>query len=180
MAGVNRMSVGRMPMNYFMCSGKDPTEEYGENATVIKKFDPNCILVVISFIIDIFALAKIFLYKRKVEKGTQNIELGQLNNSAPANQRRNAEWNQNEEKKMRHIPKSLVDLTTYLLCITFNLIFLVIFGAMDKIEPSQLNKYENRWLAYFVQIIGFALAVLGIALQYYMRNFSAFKKLLKN
>ena len=180
MAGVKRMSVGRMPMNYFMCAGKDPSKEYGENAVVTKKFDPNCILVVVSIIIDIFALAKIFLYRRKMEKGTQNIELGQLNNQAPADQRRNEGWNQNKDKKIINIPKSMVDLTTYLLCIIINLIFWIAIVAIGQIEPSKLNKYENRWLAYFIQIIGVAIAILGIALQYYMRNFSAFKKIWKN
>ena len=180
MAGVKRMSVGRMPMNYFMCAGKDPSEEYGENAVVTKKFDPNCILVVVSIIIDIFALAKIFLYRRKMEKGNQNIELGQLNNQAPADQRRNEGWNQNKDKKIINIPKSMVDLTTYLLCIIINLIFWIAIVAIGQIEPSKLNKYENRWLAYFIQIIGVAIAILGIALQYYMRNFSAFKKMWKN
>ena len=177
MAAVKRMSVGRMPLNYFMCAGKDPSEDQGEKASVIKKFDPFGILIVISFIIGIFALTKIFLYQRKMEKGNRDIQLGQLNNSAATDQRRNHEWNQNKEKKMNNIPKSLIDLTTYVLCIIFNLIFVVAIVAMHQIEPSQMNKYENRWLAYFIQIIGIAFAILGIALQYYIRNFSAIKEM---
>ena len=81
---------------------------------------------------------------------------------------------------MNYIPKSLIDLTTYVLCIIFNLIFVVAIVAMNQMEPYKMNKYENRWLAYFIQIIGIAFAILGIALQYYIRNFSAFKEVWKN
>ena len=180
MAGVKRMSVGRMPLNYFMCSGKDPSEGYGEKSSAIRKFDSFGIVVVISFIVNIFALTKIFLYQRKMENGTQDIQLGQLNNSAHNDQRQNEGWNQNREKQTKNIPKSLVDLTTYVLCILFNLIFVIVIVAMAQIEPSKMNQYENRWLAYYIQIIGIAFAILGIAIQYYIRNFAAFKEMWKN
>jgi len=33
-----------------------------------------------------------------------------------------------------------------------------------------LNKYENRWMTYYIQIIGFAVAMLSICIVYYVKN----------
>ena len=78
MAGVKRISIGKMPIGYYMCSGKDPSLEYGKDAsaTIGKKYDTFGLLVVISLVTNIFALGRIFFYQRKIEKSTKQIELG--------------------------------------------------------------------------------------------------------
>ena len=42
--------------------------------------------------------------------------------------------------------------------------------ARNRIDKMDLNKYENRWLTYYIQIIGFAVAMLGICIIYYVKN----------
>ena len=174
MAVLKRMSIGKQPLNYYMCCGKNPS---AESSSKMKKFDTFGIVVVLSFVMHIYALTKIFFYQREMENINQNINLGQLSHSNANNRRHNEERKQEEVRKFRNIPKSIVDLSTQVLCVLFNVIFVAIITTMNQIEPSKLNNYENRWLAYFIQIIGIAICIIGIALQYYIKNYSAMKKM---
>ena len=171
MALLKRISLGRMPLNYFMCSGKNPFEE-NENITPnIQKFDTFGIVVVISMIVNIFALTRIFLHERKMSTEMQSNDIGRLNNPANANQVQSQE----ARKRASNIPRSMIDLTTQILFVLLNIVFVVITVVMSQMNPSELNKYTNRWLAYFIQIIGVALGIVGTALHYYVKNFSDLK-----
>ena len=86
MALVKRISVGRMPLNYYMCSGRDPTSDEEIPGKVAKKYDTLSLLVIISFIVWVFAAAKIFLYQRKIEQSTRNIELGRIQSTGSSAQ----------------------------------------------------------------------------------------------
>ena len=182
--GVKRMSVGRMPLNYFMCAGKNPNEENAEAGPggTLKKVDTTGILVTISVALNIFLLAKIFLYQRKVEKRTQDIQLGRINPFGNNAQQQNLAWSNtdNERKKISSLPKSMSDLTTQILCFIFHVIFVIVCIAMNRIEPINLNERKNRWLAYYIQIIGIAIAILGTCTAYYVRNRSLPKAIWRN
>ena len=172
MALVKKVSVGRMPLNFYMCSGKDPTaydDEDGQGKGA-RKYDTTSILVIISFLLHIFASAKIFLYQRKIEQSTRNIELGRISNSQNAIENRRQPTKDARDIEMRNVPRSMVDLTTQVLCSTLNLTFVVVHLAINRIEPKDLNAYEYRWLVYYIQIIGIAVAILGISVQYYIKN----------
>ena len=170
-AVVNRLSIGRMQLSYFMCSGEDPSQGQVEDPpdTIIRKYEALGLLVVASFIFNVCVFIKIFLYQRKMEQSTQNIELGRMNpfqNEVP-----HIAWADPDKRNVKsNVPKSMIDLTTQILV----LIFQVTFGAMVLvrygIEPLDLNKYENRWLTYYLQIIGAAVAILGISIIYYIKN----------
>ena len=182
MAGVKRMSVGRMPLNYYMCTGRDPSTEYGKavSAKSVRKFDTFGLLVVTSLVTNVVALARIFLYQRTVEKSTQKIELGRIQQLAPNNQERNEDRPNNEEPKIRNMPKSMADLRTQILCLLINLFSVIVNSILAKIEPSELNDYGNRWLTYYIQIIGVAVAILGISIQYYIKHTSSIKAIVRN
>ena len=182
LATVKKMSFGKMPLFYYMCTGKDPSLEYGRDRSVnnVPKYDTFAILVVVSVILNIFALAKIFLYQRQMEKRTQKIELGHFENSFNTDERPQTIWQNNNQKKIRNMPKSMADLSTQALCFLINAINVVINITISKMEPAELNDYGNRWLIYYVQIIGIAVAISGISLQYYIKNFSSLKIIYNN
>ena len=170
-AVVKRMSIGRTQLSYFMCTGGDPSQgQVGNHPdTIIRKFETLGVLVVASLMFNVCVTIKIFLYQRKMEQSTQNIELGRMNpfqNDVP-----HIAWADPDKRNTKsNVPKSMIDLTTQILV----LIFQVTFGAMVLvrygIEPLDLNKYENRWLTYYLQIIGAAVAILGISIIYYIKN----------
>ena len=101
----------------------------------------------------------------------QSNDIGRLNNPANANQVQSQE----ARKRASNIPRSMIDLTTQILFVLLNIVFVVITVVMSQINPSELNEYTNRWLAYFIQIIGVALGIVGTALHYYVKNFSDLK-----
>ena len=186
MAAVKRMSIGKMPLNFFMCTGKDPSLEYGkdEPITVVQKYDTFGLLVVVSLVTNVAALGRIFLYQRKVERSTQKIELGRIN---PPGDDMNHDGSSAQatisHSMVRNMPKSMADLSTQALCILINLINVVVNAAIvriAKIEPNELNKYENRWLVYYIQIIGIAVAILGISIQFYFNNRSSITAICRN
>jgi hypothetical protein len=197
MTAVKRMSVGRMPLNFFMCSGNNPDGDIGVHTpnAIIRKFDTLGILVVISFVLNMFVSVKIYLYQRKMERRTRNIELGRINDVEGDDKHRRIAWNNDNQtngsmkndvagdgKHQRiawnndnqtngsNIPKSMADLTTQSLCLIFQVIFAIVNIAMNRIEPLKLNEPENRWLAYYIQILGIAVAILGTAIQYYVKT----------
>ena len=75
------------------------------------------------------------------------------------------------------MPKSMADLTTQFLCLMLNLIFVIVHLIMNQIEPKELNAPENRWLAYYIQIIGVTVTILGISCQYYLKNRSLLRSI---
>ena len=169
-ATVKKMSIGRMPMNYFLCAGKDPNEGHsGSLETVVHKYESTGILVVLSFVLNICAFVKIFAYQRKMEQSTQSIELGHIipsRNNLPQLTRPNP----NKRHSITNVPKSMADLTTQILIIIFQVSFVVMVMVMNQVKPIDLNKYENRWMVYLVQIVAAAVALLGISVIYYVKN----------
>ena len=120
MALVKRASFGKMPLNYFMCCGIDPTDgDDKDRKKLAKKYDTVQILFFISFIIYCFASPQIFLYQRRIEKSTKNIELGSMQNSNNSNQQDNPAKNDEPDFKARNMPKSMADLGTQFLCMTW-------------------------------------------------------------
>ena len=170
-ATVKRMSVGRMPLAYSICAGKDPDEvqSISRPDKVIYKFDTPAFIVAASVIFNVFVFIKIFLYQRKMEQSIQNIELGRIKPSQ--NDTSIVAWsNPNARKIISNVPKSMADLTTQILCLLFLMANLAMIVARNRIDKTELNKYENRWMTYYIQIIGFAVANLGICIIYYVKN----------
>ena len=175
---IEHMSTRNIPLSYYLCTGKAPS---GHNKSTLEsynpeKFDTTALIVFVSFLLHIFTAAKIFFYQRKLEKLSNNIEMGQLSGTAAENDRtgnqRRLAWvnNQpNQAKKISNISKSMADLTTQLLCLTFLLAERIVDLVMNKTEPSDLNKYQNRWLVYFNPLM-FSFGAIGICGQYYVRN----------
>ena len=170
-AAVNRMSFGRMQLTYFMCTGTDPSKGHDENHPdiITRKFETVGILVIASVVFNACVFIKIFLYQRKIEQSTQNIELGQMRPCQ--NDSEYVAWdNANKNNTTSNVPKSMVDFTTQILCLIFQGTFVAMALVRYKIEPLDLNKYEHRWLTYYIQIIGAAVAILGISIIYYIKN----------
>ena len=169
---VKHISVGRKPMNYYMCCGKDPNEDnVGEGKDeIVRKYDTTGILAVLSFTLHLILSTKIFLYQRRMEKREDNVELGRLNTRN--SQGSNEAWGNHLEvkRKLSNFPKSMADLTTTMLCLSSSLVLAIATAAMNRTSPVDLNQYQNRWLAYFNQIIAFSFAISLICIQYYARN----------
>ena len=182
MTAVKRMSVGRMPLNFFMCSGENPDGDVAVHTSneIIRKFDTRGILVVISLFLNMFVSLKIFLYQRKMERSTRNIELGRINEVEEKDPHEKVAWNNGNQTNGSNIPKSMADLTTQALCMIFQVTFVIVNVAMNRIEPLKLNDDENRWLGHYIQIIGIAVAILGISIQYYVKRNSLSSTIWKN
>ena len=172
MALVKKMSVGRKPMNYFMCCGKNPNEGNAadEKDDIPRQYDTTGILALLSFTLHLIVSSKIFLYQRRMEKREDNVELGRLNNrNSPGS---NEDWGNRRElrRKSSNFPKSMADLTTTMFSLSYSLVLAIATTAMNQKSPVDLNQYQNRWLAYFNQIIAFSFAISVICIQYYARN----------
>ena len=178
MALVKRVSIGKMPLNYFMCTGKDPTNEGPKKGAL--KYDTLNIIVIISVLLHIFPSIKIFLYQRKIRQSTKNIELGRIKTSRNTTQALNSPKKKDQETITRNMPKSLSDLTTQFLCLMLNLVFVIVLLTMNQIEPKELNASENRWLAYYIQIIGVAVTIVVTSCQYYVKNHSILRAMWRN
>ena len=172
---VKKTSIGRMPLNYYLCTGKNPNEavESDEDSnSVTRKFDTISILMCFSLILHMFAFTKIFWYQRKMEQRTENIRLGRITPKDRNDQGQDIAGVIDRPRMVPNMPKSMADLTTQLLTLTFIIILGTLTILMNRTDPIKLNEYENRWLVYFNQIIGASVAILGITTQYYMKNTS--------
>ena len=178
MTFVKLVSVGEMPLNYFMCVGKHPNDQKKaqSSSSMTKKYDTTALLVIASFLLHVFAAIRIFKYQRQLEKRTKNIEIGRMNASPRECDRIGAQgiaWTSYQEHrpaKSSIVPRSMADLLTQLLCLTLLVVVCSVDIAMNKTDPADLNKYQNRWLVYLNQIITFSFGVSGICVQYYARN----------
>ena len=174
---VKWMSPGRRALNYFMCAGKNPNEknEAGTNNSITRQYDTTGILSLLSFVLHLVLSMKIFLYQRRMEKRTENVELGRMSGpcSGENGRKRNVAWGGNEDNsgtRSSTLPKSMADLTTQMLCLTFLVVVSIVTTVMNGTDPDELNQYGNRWLAYFNQIIAFSFAISAICFQYYAKN----------
>ena len=107
MALVKKISIGRNPLNYYMCCGKNPDEgnTAEEKNTVIRKYDTTGILVILSFALHLIASTKIFLYQRNMEKRSDNVVLGRMNDKYASENGRNqgpeVAWENRQEMPVR-------------------------------------------------------------------------------
>ena len=186
---VKKMSVGQMPLNYFMCAGKNPNEDHinKSSASIHGKFDSVSILIGLSLVLHVFVYAKIFLYQRKIERKIQSIQLGCINGlEENLNQRqRNTAWSNDAGcwgpvDKLSNLPKSMADLTTQILCLIAHIIMAILVRVMNQMEPSNLNEYEHRWIVYVNQIVNVAAAGVFVHGLYYARNISVSKTIWRN
>ena len=177
-AAVKRISVGKMPLNYFLCTGINPNsqaviQKYG---IVSRKFGTVRIIAVLSFVLHVFVFGKIFFHQRKNEKKVKKVALGTM--KPP----RRLAWSTDEEETQNsNLPKSMVDLLTQILCLallTFDSVILITMNSI--IDPASLNIYRYRWIVYWNQIISLAIGVIGIPGVYYIRNTSLPKAIWRN
>jgi hypothetical protein len=170
------MNFDKMPLQYFMCSGNNPGEQKGSASsepTATNTF--NYIILGPTLLLHIFVLfciTKIFLYQRTTEQRSKSIELGRLDTTQNDNERRQVAWNDNTHQRVSNLRKSMIDLTSHTLCLIFPLIYAIVVMVVSRKDPDEFNQYQNRWFAYFTQIIGSALAMLGILVSYYAKNTS--------
>ena len=176
---IEHMSTRNIPLNYYLCTGKVPPEHSKSTLEGYhpEKYNTTVLIVFVSFLLHVFTAAKIFFYQRKLEKLSNNIELGQLDGTATENDRtgnqRRLAWGNNQPNQVRktsNISKSMADLTTQLLCLTFLLAVSITDLVMNKTKPTDLNQYRNRWLVYFNHVLVFSFGAIGICGQYYARN----------
>ena len=186
-AAVKRISIGRMPMNYFMCTGKDPNKEYPRYTnykSVSNKLDTTSILVCVSFILHLTVYTKIFWYQRKMEKKMQSIQLGRIN-SSEANADQKMAWSDETchltpVDTFSRMPKSMADLTTQISALGVHVIMAILILVMNQTEPIKLNDYSKRWIVYINQIIGVAAASVFVHAFYYVRNTTLSKFIWRN
>ena len=183
-AAVKRLSVGKMPIHYFLCAGENPNVKNEENEYQIpNKFNTIQILVCISVALHVFVSTKTFLCQRKLEKQTKRIRLGLINPAQPSNNDHSRRqtyskdaWpddqinNQGVGGGIISFSKSMIDFTTQILCMMFFVMYSIIQLILLSIAPEELNEYKNRWYAYFIQIIAAPIAIIGISLIYYTKN----------
>ena len=192
---VNRMSIGRMSLNYYLCNGKHPGSEHSEfrpkmnnstheilqnttnaNDVAYKKLDTTSMVGLISFIIHIVLLSKISLYQRKIKRETENIQLGSMHplpNSKDSN-------NIGTGLRVSNA-KGMADLFTLSLSFMFLSFYSCILTIMHwYLEPAELNSYRYRWIVYWNQILGVSVSIIGIAGSYFLRNSSVTKAIWRN
>ena len=184
---VNRLSIGKMSLNYFLCSGNDPEMEISDSGPKLKngtheilrnteettddlpkKLDTTSMIGLASLVIHIVMFTKIFLYQRKVEKETENIQLGKMEPIVNL-----AETNKVGRGLNANNGKSMADFFTLTLTVMFLSVYSGILVTMHHyLHPAQLNLYEYRWIVYWNQILGVSVTIAGIAGSYYLRNSS--------
>ena len=82
---IKRFSVGVLPLNYYICTGMDPSKANGiENyQSLSKKYNSSLIVLSVSFLLHLALGPKIFLYKRKAEKRVVPVVLGNFSQQPP-------------------------------------------------------------------------------------------------
>ena len=183
MVVVQRLTYRRMPLLYFMCTGKSPVEDVDSKDNFlpnIEKINFIEILVYASFALHVIILTKIYLYERRMEKAAENIQLGTLDISDYNNvQGKRIALSAPKTPKTTNMTKSMIDFTTQMSC----LLFLVMIASVnitvkDNIEPSKVNQNKYRWFAYFHQI-GITVGIILISLIYCVKNRQIFNGVLK-
>ena len=145
---------------------KKTTVDYG-----IEKFNTTGILVCVSFLLHGFVLTKIFLYEWKMEKKTQNINLGILQNTEgnTTRQRKIAWPNENKFERLPNLSKSMIDFTTQLLCLLLLVLVAIMNYVKNATKPREAMDVKKWWYGNSEQT-AVTIAMIGISLLYYGRN----------
>lgn len=171
MCTVKRMSVGRMPLNYYMCAGINPQ---GENIPEfnVTKFDAPRYLVLGSYVLHIFVFAKIFLYQRKMERKMKRVQLGIIHSSGNNDQPQILAKTTVNLQRFSNLSKGMVDLVTQSMTFAYFFTNAILLSIMNRMKPNELNEYQNRWIVYWNQLIGIGVALIVLRTIYYIRKFS--------
>ena len=136
----------RQPINYFICTGFDPTQYKDKSFNIYGFFE------ILTVLIQLFVYFKIHQYKMKGPSLNPNTD-------------------EKRKKVMFHVEKnSMPSFLTNLFNIivtavsTFYMIFVI------KLDPHKLNEFPHSFMVQFVCLCLFSTLVMSITASYYIKH----------
>lgn len=155
-SAVRRLSPGKFPLYYYLCTGNDPNEDQGIGTymSISPKYNAGRIIVVFSLILHIFIVPR-FIYTRiltKIKERPIRIGILQPHNQENSTDRVVIPNNRNNQPIMRRNNVTLFGLFIQLVALGILLLFGIGMRNSLNVEPDKWNKKEYYWIPMTVLI----------------------------
>ena len=155
-SAVRRLSPGKFPLYYYLCTGNDPNKDQGIG-TYMKtspKYNAGRIIVILSLMLHILIIPR-FIYTQictKIKEKSINIGILEPNNQENSTDRVVTPHNRNNQPNMRRNDVTLFGLFIQLVALGILLLFGIGMRSSLDVEPDKWNKKENHWIPMTILI----------------------------
>ena len=171
---VKRMAPGKLPLNFYLCSGVNPNEDEEEGSFLgaAQKYNTGRIILVSSVILHLIMTPRIMYYQYSTVKVEQPIQLGTIENDNAMNFSDSQKPPEKTKKanKSFNTNKTILDMITqitFLLCIVF---IGITIRISEDIEPKNYNLKRYKYIPLTSQIIGPVIGYIILHTILFRRN----------
>ena len=165
---VKRFTPGRLPLNYYLCAGINPDENQKEKSYLEdqKKYNTGRTILLLSFLMHLIMIPRIFYYQVKTHKKERPIQLGTNNSDCLDKIHANQSFRGRKTQMIRISSnnKPILDLVTHIAVFTALLSFGIVIIIADNIEPKQLNLEKYNWIPLTIQMFGPLIGAVAIVI----------------
>lgn len=141
---------GKQPVNYYICTGKNPEEDLEQNN---KKNLPIVILSVLTVLLHIYSSFRIYRYKKEYRKKNLCKTCTQANVSQKPFEK-----------------QSLSDFTSITVTLAVLSIFVFVLIRVAQADPQDLNKFPNYLFVYWINLGNEPIMSIILLTLSYLRN----------
>ena len=171
---VKRVTPGNLPINYYLCSGKDPNEDGGDGhyLNTPQKYNTGRIIIAMSFLLHVVLVPRVLYYQLKTVRDQQPLQLGTLENEG-SNQ--NSDGPRSTRKRINTLKNlnnnaTILDMATQITFLVSLSIIAVAIINSEHLEPRMLNLDEYKYIPFTIQIYGPFVGFLAIHTILFTRN----------
>ena len=158
-AFVKHVTPGKMPLVYYLCTGKDPNKDGKEGDFIHStlKYNTGRIIVTLSLILHLLLMPRVLYYQLVTMKDQQPHQLGTIDNERENNQsiaEPRPQQNGTKPLKDHQNNKNILDMAsqvTLLILLATNGVIILI---SENVEPKKINWEEFIYIPLFNQIYG--------------------------
>ena len=166
---VKRMTPGKLPLTYYLCSGKDPNGEGGNFIEIPQKYNTGRIVLIVSAILHLLMTPRIWYYQLVTERTEQPLQLGTIDNNS-TNGDSDSQRPTRRSVKSFNNSKTILDMVTHIVFLLVCIALGLAIKITDVVEPKNYNLEKYRFIPHIIQIYTPCLAYIAMHSILFTRN----------
>ena len=171
---VKRFTPGQLPINYYLCCGKDPNEGNHDNSSddTFQKYNTGRMIVITSILLHVMAILRIACYQLMTSSNEKPHQLGSMGIEAQNEGIRshNATDKRRSDADSMNKNKTIFDLLTQITSIFAFAIIGTTVIISEGVEPKNLNLPEYKYIPFTMQLYGPVIGYIAVHIILFTRN----------
>ena len=171
---VKRFTPGQLPINYYLCCGKDPNEGNHDNRSddTFQKYNTGRMIVITSILLHLMAIPRIAYYQLITASNEKPHQLGIMGVEAQNEgiHSPNTSHKHHSDPDSMNKNRTIFDLLTQIASLFGFAIIGVTVIISEGVEPKNLNLPEYKYIPFTMQLYGPVIGYIAVHIILFTRN----------